>query len=293
MDRNFSKIILGTVQLGMPYGLGHLRKKAMSRETAFDILNAAWNQKINTLDTSPEYGVSDKRVADYMRKNPEKNFHIISKIKSIIKNDNLYRNIRDVVRGNPTVHLKNCCSFSLLLHSENDIEHPEVVQVLDELVAHGEISQWGVSIYSHHSAVLAAEVEGCKIVQLPFSFLNQSFERKGLLSMLWKKGKLVHCRSVFTQGLLLRAKLSTTAIDASIERFFSYAASKGVSPANLALSFVTSTAGVASSIIGVDSCSHLQDLCENSLASIGKSEISIINKLANHAILDNVKPETW
>ena len=84
MTPNFSKIILGTVQLGMPYGLGQWRQGLMPESVAFSILDAAWEMGITTLDTSPDYGIAEERIAKYMKINPTKQFHIISKIKSLM-----------------------------------------------------------------------------------------------------------------------------------------------------------------------------------------------------------------
>ena len=38
----FSSFILGTVQLGMQYGLGQWKNETMPEEVAFSILNKAW-----------------------------------------------------------------------------------------------------------------------------------------------------------------------------------------------------------------------------------------------------------
>mgnify|MGYP001238357958 CR=1 FL=1 len=121
MKNQFSKVILGTVQLGMPYGLGLWKNEMMPEATAFSILDAAWNGGITTLDTSSNYGVAEERIAKFMRLNPSKNFDLISKVKSINNDKNLYIRVRDIVRGNPILGLDNCSSFSLLLHSEGDI----------------------------------------------------------------------------------------------------------------------------------------------------------------------------
>ena len=281
------------MQLGIPYGIGHWKDHLMPKKEAFRILANALDQNINTLDTSPEYGVAEKRIAEFMIRNPEKNFHIISKIKSVNDDENLYIRVRDIVRKNPIVALKNCSSFSLLLHSEADISRSDLVSALDELVASGEISQWGVSLYDSRNAEIAAKIEGCKIVQLPFGFLNPTFGRDGYINMLWLHGKLVHCRSVFTKGLLFNTDLSGDPVGFSLKKFFSLAIEKGVSPASLALSFVISTQGVASAVVGVDRCLHLKDLDENALLKLEKADVAEINDLAKHAILDNVRPEKW
>ena len=82
MESQFSKLILGTVQLGMPYGAGRWANELMPEATAFSILDAAWDSGITTLDTSSHYGVAEERIAKFMRLNPSKNFDLISKVKS-------------------------------------------------------------------------------------------------------------------------------------------------------------------------------------------------------------------
>ena len=72
-----SQIVLGTAQLGMPYGR-HLKQSLMPEEEAFNILSAAWERGITALDTSPDYGLAELRIADITTL---KQFHVISKIK--------------------------------------------------------------------------------------------------------------------------------------------------------------------------------------------------------------------
>ena len=52
---DFSKLTLGTVQLGMNYGIANKIGKPNSDES-YDILVAALNGGINTVDTSIDYG---------------------------------------------------------------------------------------------------------------------------------------------------------------------------------------------------------------------------------------------
>ena len=90
MKEYFSKIILGTVQLGMPYGLGEWKDEVMPESVAFSILDEAWASGINTLDTANSYGLSEERIAKFLRLNPQKSFHVISKFKGYC--DNSVRN---------------------------------------------------------------------------------------------------------------------------------------------------------------------------------------------------------
>ena len=56
--KTVSPLTLGTVQLGLPYGL-HAGGQAPERAVAFDILRAAADCGIDTLDTARDYGVAE------------------------------------------------------------------------------------------------------------------------------------------------------------------------------------------------------------------------------------------
>ena len=58
---DISVFSLGTVQLGMDYGLGDYTAKP-SQEYAFELLDRALEQGVNTLDTANNYGDSEKEI---------------------------------------------------------------------------------------------------------------------------------------------------------------------------------------------------------------------------------------
>jgi len=206
MRNVFSKIILGTAQLGAPYGLGSWQHELMPEKESFSILNAAWERGITTLDTSPEYGVAEDRIAKFMRLNTHKPFHIISKIKNIpIDNQNAQTQLQNWLENCPFHKLKSCASLSLLLHKETDIYRSSVVDQLSDLTHEKKLFSWGVSVYEEDTARYAAGIDTCSLVQLPFGVLNQSFGRNGVIQMLSKQNKIVMARSVFLQGLFLKS----------------------------------------------------------------------------------------
>ena len=76
-----SKLILGTVQLGLNYGVNNNFGKP-SKEKAFDILNSAYDEGIRTLDTAEAYGNSQEVIGSFMKDNKQKKFNIITKLKA-------------------------------------------------------------------------------------------------------------------------------------------------------------------------------------------------------------------
>ena len=60
-NHNISRFSLGTVQLGMDYGIGDDKAKP-SAEKAFSILDRAMEHGINNLDTANNYGDSEQTI---------------------------------------------------------------------------------------------------------------------------------------------------------------------------------------------------------------------------------------
>ena len=144
MTPNFAKIILGTVQLGMPYGLGPWQNELMPEAMAFSILDAAWDCGITTLDTSPNYGVAEERIAKFMRLNPSKNFDVISKVKSQnIVSSQTSACLDAWYSKSSLFKIDSINSLSLLLHDEDDINSKTIVEAIQRFQARGFISSWG------------------------------------------------------------------------------------------------------------------------------------------------------
>src|SRR5687768_14232655 len=67
---SLDKIILGTVQLGLDYGINNSTGKPDSKE-AFKILELAYKNGICTLDTANAYGNAEEIIGDYHKTNPK------------------------------------------------------------------------------------------------------------------------------------------------------------------------------------------------------------------------------
>ena len=60
-----NKIILGTAQFGLNYGIANINGK-ISKEGVSEILDYAYIKGINTLDTAYSYGDSEEVIGDYV-----------------------------------------------------------------------------------------------------------------------------------------------------------------------------------------------------------------------------------
>lgn len=298
MENQFSKIILGTVQLGMPYGVGQWANELMPENEAFKILDAAWEMGITTLDTSPDYGCAELRIAKYMTTNPAKNFHIISKIKNITQDPkNVGMDVKNWFANCQFRSLKNCASLSLLLHDEKDICRPDVLEQLNGLTYKSKIAGWGISVYKDYYAREAAAVEECKMVQLPFSVLNQSFGRLGTIKLLSRNKKAVFARSVFLKGLLLtnqkklslgeRERLSMT------HTLLGQLRSQDIALNDFAMSIAINEYGVSNLVLGADTHEHVRSWCDKpQVIRLSQFPNYLLRQLRYHENKE-LNPEHW
>ena len=72
-----SRFMLGTVQLGLDYGIANTAGKP-SVEKAHEILQTAYDMGVTVLDTAAAYGTSEEVVGSYLKAN-DHNMKVISK----------------------------------------------------------------------------------------------------------------------------------------------------------------------------------------------------------------------
>ena len=277
----FSKIILGTAQLGMPYGEGKWRNELMSKVNAFSILEKAWQNGISTLDTSPNYGCAEIRIAEFLDKNPAKNFHIISKIKDLPDDDSQVDACFDSwLQNNPYSHLNNCLTLSVLLHKETDLNRSAVVKKLNRFKSKSIISSWGVSIYNQGTVEQILKIPGCEIVQLPFSILAQEFGREFQIERLSVAKKNVIARSVFVRGHLFKGLSNRDYCKppASSKNHEERAARKKAA-LKIAIDKALKEPGINNLVLGADFPSHITEWVEVVEDYRKKQDVVISNNL--------------
>ena len=88
-----SKLILGTAQLGLKYGINNEFGKPSSYDS-FKILNTAYDSGIKTLDTAESYGNSHKLIGSFIKKFNKK-FKIITKFSEYTTEDDIETKLFD------------------------------------------------------------------------------------------------------------------------------------------------------------------------------------------------------
>jgi len=280
------KLILGTVQLGLDYGINNTLGKP-SASLAYDILNTAYENGIRYLDTAEAYGDSQKIIGDFHKLNSNKKFKIITKINGANSFEKI--NLIDVI-------LNNCKKLNIeklygyMFHNyESFLNNKPFYSDLILAKKRGLIERVGISLYSNKEIIDVIEnYDGFDIIQIPFNLLDNEIKRKAILIKAKKKGLEVHTRSVFLQGLFFMPidKLSNKLKPLSEELLVlnSIKKSHNLSTETLALRYVLDKKYIDHVLIGVD---NVKQLVNNINSSKSK-------KIIPHMIIDkiNIKNET-
>ncbi|MEI8248712.1 MAG: aldo/keto reductase, partial [Lentisphaerota bacterium] len=197
---HFSKLMLGTVQFGLNYGIANTAGKP-SYETARDIIQAAYESGVNCLDTAAGYGDSEvvlgRALAELKLKDK---MQVISKVPGISQQNISERDAeRFIVESveNSLARLGIQRLAACLFHVEQDIRHIGILQSLEKK---GLIGGAGISLDTNQYCKDVIST-GIKYVQLPYNVLDKRFDE--FFPLAQKSGIAVFTRSVYLQGLLL------------------------------------------------------------------------------------------
>ncbi len=254
-----SKFALGTVQLGLDYGVSNAKGR-VSEEEAFQILSSAASSGVRVLDTARGYGASEAVIGNYFAKHPEQrnSFRIVTKVSD------------PDVEGELTGSLASLGVDSvdtLLLHRESDLEGSQgetVWKALERLKALGRVRNIGVSCYSPESLISILDRFPINAVQVPFNIFDRGFGSADLVKRYASSGIEVHVRSVFLQGLLfLTPETCPKKMEFAqpvLKTLLRITRDAGASAAALSLSLALDQPWVSKVVVGVTSKAELTEM---------------------------------
>lgn len=253
---DISVLSLGTVQLGLNYGINN-RDGKPSQEAANSILDCAIAKGINTLDTAGAYGDSEVVIGSWLKTvEPERRPFIVTKAANLVHTslDDLRKDLWSRVE-NSKRRLGVEQLDMLMLHHFDDYlcDKENVVRVMNELKEAGQIRFTGASAYSHHDYGELADA-GFDATQIPINIFDWGQIENGGLKKLEQSGMMVFVRSVYLQGLVFQNpdKLTPNMAFAreTLVKFHTLCEKYQLTPAALALSYALSLPGVTSLVLG-------------------------------------------
>ncbi|MDZ4838526.1 MAG: aldo/keto reductase [Bacteroidota bacterium] len=289
---NINKLVLGTVQLGLNYGINNINGKP-TLEQAFDILNKAWEIGIRYLDTAESYGDSQKVIGQFHAQNPDKVFNVITKLKGYTLGEDIKGRVQSCLQDLQLDKL-HC----LLSHNFKDLEHYEYIQQIIRIKSSGLAEKLGVSVYTNEELSSASNFDWCQIIQLPYNVLDNWNLRGEAIFKAIENNKLIQVRSTFLQGLLLKdieqikADTYFNALYESIFQVNNLAVQSNLPMASILLQYALQNNSLSQVLIGVENVSQLIEI-ENWLNQVIPNET--LNSIEEIFISDTSKlnPVNW
>jgi aryl-alcohol dehydrogenase-like predicted oxidoreductase len=289
-DFTTDRIVLGTVQFGLNYGISN-NKGQVPLEEVCRIVDYAYSHGVTTLDTAAAYGDSEIILGKALRETALK-FNIISKLPPV-KSAGEVRSIVETSLDKLGVsQLQGYMLHNFSIYQQ----HPEVLEQLYFLEEEGLISNIGFSLYHPSEAQeLMDKNINFKLTQFPYSVLDQRFDE--VLPALKAKGIEKHVRSVFLQGLFFMQPDSlppyfSEVVD--ILRSLQDVATKAAIPLEaILMHFVLSQPNIDKIVIGVDSLTALQE--NLSINQYETSVLELLPELKKYKVADEniLLPYKW
>jgi aryl-alcohol dehydrogenase-like predicted oxidoreductase len=294
-DRVTRRLVLGTAQLGMPYGVANVRGQPSSGE-ASALLDFAVAEGISRFDTAAGYGEAESLLGLYIKTRlPEQRPDVVTKL--IVGDIDDERALRVAVEE--SVERLGVQPAALLLHDPTLLAswRGSLSRVLESCKEDGLVRAIGASVYHPEQFSMALTLPGLDIVQAPFNVFDRRLEMKGLLEQAHSRGIDVMLRSVFLQGLLLmdadRYPSRLRPVVAPLGRWRSVCALYDVDPLTAALRFVMERAPLATVVVGCESKTQLGELI---IAARGPDlPIAFVRELEEMATSDRdlIDPTRW
>lgn len=295
-----SGLSLGTVELGMEYGLYAPDEEPVPGDAdARRILLSAFERGVNLVDTAPDYGLAEARLGAALTewRGP---VHVATKVAVPDRGASPAGRRRAVVasleRSRARLGRDRLDLVQVHNATADDLREGEVLSILAEERDRGTLSWIGASVYGTAAALEALCRPEIAVLQVAYNLLDQRMGH-GVMAAAAETDVAILCRSALLKGALSdRRGFMPEALGAlrqGAERASAFAASRGESLPALAIRFCLSHPRVGSVLLGVRTVEEL----EAGIAAAGRgpldgAEIAAVRALA----LDDeplVDPGAW
>lgn len=300
---DISRLCLGTVALGMDYGISNQSGKP-TREEAQSILQTAVKAGVNFFDTARSYGTSEEILGDYFNQF-ESHPVIITKCrvedKYFSNKEQVQEKILASIRSS-LLALKLKSIPVLLFHKTIDFPSELIIKwvfpFLDELKKEGLIDKYGVSLYQSNESENFLNQKSMEAIQLPINVFDQLAINNGALLKFKEEGKIVFARSVFLQGLFFvppqKLKGNLSLAKNHLQQLKLIVEQSGMGMAEFLFAFVNGLEGISSIVLGITSLDELKMAIELVKIKSIDDDIKIqIKRLFSQIPREIIVPGLW
>jgi aryl-alcohol dehydrogenase-like predicted oxidoreductase len=263
--KKLSRLMLGTVQFGLPYGVANQTGQPTYREIV-EIVAAALEGGVNCFDTAAAYGTSEVLLGKALNElGAADRVMIVTKVRALTPGEladpklALIAIERSVSESRDRLQLE--CLPVVLFHREADAAYGNV---LEELQSRGWLQHFGVSCDNRPGPAARFVADGrFSALQLPGNILDKRHQHSGVLQDASSRGIAIFFRSVYLQGLLVMPDDEIPPglhdVIPARQQLSKLAEEAGMGFAELALRFILSQDEITCVITGVETVAQVHD----------------------------------
>jgi aryl-alcohol dehydrogenase-like predicted oxidoreductase len=291
-DLNVSEISLGTVELGLDYGLA---ERPGDRE-AERLVARAIELGVNFFDTARLYGESEAILGRALRGRRARVW-LASKVSSFESEGLRGAALRERVMRSVAESLRALQAETLdllMIHSASTevIARGELLSILEDLRAAGQARYLGASVYSEEAALAALRAGGYDCLQIAYSLLDRRPERYLAAAEVG-----IIARSVLLKGALTWRYTSLPdgldPLKAAVERLARAAGTDAAALPELAYRYVLGQPWVHTALVGASSVEEVEAAVR--FASLGPLPADVLQHLRGMDLDDDalLNPSRW
>ncbi len=263
--KRVSSMSLGTVQLGMNYGIAN-DKGRPGEEESFEMLRCALESGITSLDTARAYGNSEEVLGRFFKTWKGDMPFITTKVIDIEgeSEGEIEKSVISIAETSlEKLGLKkvNC----IMLHRAQDLfeNGRHISKAMEKLIKLGYTDIVGASVYEGRELEKMFEYDVYTATQIPMSIFDRRLIVSGMTEKLRERGVTVFVRSVFLQGLFfldpdrVSDPILVEHALPKIRLLRELAEKEEMSVAELAISYMRDVSGVTSLVLGADTASQV------------------------------------
>lgn len=288
---NIKKLILGSAQMGLDYGINNATGKIDINES-FEILKFAYLNGITHIDCAEAYGNIHEILGMFKQSNPELDFNINTKLSSVNSKKDSRKKVKKILSVLKRNKIQSIMFHSYSLYKEN----LDSIKDYHKMKEEGIISNVGVSVYLNEEIKNLIYDNNIDLIQVPFNMLDNSKEKMDLIQKAKINGKTIQARSIFLQGLFFKNPNDDNFIVKKLynelTQLKSISLDNKVSIDEMGLNYVLCQDFIDYVLIGVDNILQLKKIITSLNSTLDKKIIDQINsiKTKNKSFLN---PTNW
>ena len=296
-----SEISLGTVELGLDYGIAPVGADARPDPSAAErLLHRALDLGVNVIDTARAYGEREAIIGRALQAR-RREYFLASKVSTFERQGLSGAALAGAVTASVHQSLRALRTDSIdlmMLHTvgAQAIESGEIVELLEPFREAGHIRFLGASVYGEEAALLAIRSGRYDCLQIAYNALDRRPEAR-VLQEAQARDVGIMVRSVLLKGALThRYRLLPDALaglKTAVERVQTLAEEHSMELPEMAYRFVLAHPGVHTTLVGTGAPAELEAAI--GYAARGPLPPSLCELIRAIAVAEesNLNPGTW